>query len=564
MENDRPAVGSLSPFEETMKIALAQINTTVADIPGNRDAIIAYIRKARDAGAHLVVFPEMATIGYPPMDLLENQKLVEDNLISLDAIAGECRGISAICGYVDFDRDMPPLLFNAAAFMSDGSVRSRHFKTLLPAYDVFDEMRYFSNGRDHEPVDFMGRRIGITVCEDIWTVSGSDEKRYMEQRRYTVNPAAILSGKGIDLLVNISASPFVRGKINAKRHLLSTLSSEHSVGVAYVNQVGGNDSLIFDGRSMFFDAGGRLVGQAKSFQEDLLVIDDERLAEVTGTDDGIEDIRQALVLGIRDYVCKCGFSRVVIGLSGGIDSALTATLAVQALGPEHVSGVTMPSEYSSRGSIDDSLALADRLGIKCDIVPIRGLFDRYRTDLATLFAGLQEDITEENIQARIRGNILMAVSNKTRSLVLSTGNKSELAMGYCTLYGDMSGGLAVISDLPKTLVYELSRHINRNGEIIPEATIEKPPSAELRPNQKDQDTLPPYEILDRILELYIEERLSAAEIAAHGFGDGLVRDILHKIDLNEYKRLQAAPGLKVTAKAFGRGRRIPIAQKFRH
>ncbi len=555
-----------------MKIAMAQINPTIADIAGNRDKIISSIKTARAGGADMVIFPEMATIGYPPMDLLESRKLIDDNLALIEEIAGHSRGMAVLCGFVDIDPHNYPLLYNAAAFMTDGKITARNYKSLLPTYDVFDERRYFSPGREHTVVEFRGRRIGITICEDIWNDLSLDEEkaagadggeRFDYTRSYDVNPVRDIVERGADLIVNISASPFTRGKNRYKRAMLSAVARKHALPVVYVNQVGGNDSLVFDGNSIAVNAAGRVIGRARPFDEDLAVVDLSSGSEVIITDNEIEDIRRALVLGIRDYVRKCGFTSVVIGLSGGIDSALTAALAAQALGPENVTGITMPSVYSSTGSVDDSRILAENLGIRFETVPIGALHDRYRQDLKALFGDRPEDVTEENIQARIRGNILMAVSNKERSLVLSTGNKSELAMGYCTLYGDMSGGLAVISDLPKTLVYELSRHINADREIIPADSITKPPSAELRPNQKDQDTLPPYEVLDRILELYIEDRHSVGEIVAHGFPEELVRKVLHTVNINEYKRRQAAPGIKVTAKAFGVGRRIPIAQRFR-
>ncbi len=555
-----------------MKIAMAQINPTIADISGNRDKIVSFIQDAAARGADLVVFPEMATIGYPPMDLLENRKLINDNLASIEEIACHCTETAVICGFVDKDTDNHPLLFNAAAFMQGGRIVSRHYKTLLPSYDVFDELRYFSRAREHSVVEFMGRRIGITICEDIWNdldfysagraPDGTLEK-YDCRRRYDTDPIQELVAQKANLVVNISASPFTRGKNKFKRSMIADIARHHNLPVIYVNQMGGNDSLVFDGNSIAFNRQGHIAGRAKPFEEDLALVDIEADPEITIADSDIEETRQALVLGIRDYVRKCGFRSVVIGLSGGIDSALTAVLAVQALGPENVTGITMPSVYSSAGSVDDSRILAENLGIRFETVPIRSLYNEYRKSLAEIFRGRPADVTEENIQARIRGNILMAVSNKEKSLVLSTGNKSELAMGYCTLYGDMSGGLAVISDLPKTLVYDLSRHINRDREIIPDASITKPPSAELRPNQKDQDSLPPYEVLDRILELYIEDRLSADEIVAHGFPEDTVRSVLHTVNLNEYKRRQAAPGIKVTAKAFGVGRRIPIAQRFR-
>ncbi len=547
-----------------MKLAIAQINPVIADISGNLEKILNCIDRARDAHADIVVFPEMSTIGYPPMDILENKKLILDNLASLDAIASHCSGIAAIVGFVDFDRDNPPMLFNAAAFIDDRKIVSRYHKILLPTYDVFDEMRYFTPGVLQEPVTFCGKRIGLTICEDIWNDIDCDNFQYMERRRYLADPVKGLADKNIDLLVNISASPYTRGKNTVKRRMIAEIAQRHNVPIAYVNQVGGNDSLIFDGYSFYVDRTGAFKAIGRGFEEDLLIIEDTDSSITEEPSEFIiEDIRKALILGLRDYVRKCGFKDVIVGLSGGIDSALTATLAAQALGAEHVTGITMPSMYSSRGSVDDSEKLAKNLGIKIYTIPIIDLYNQFTGSLREIFAERAEDVTEENIQARIRGNLLMSISNKFGSLLLTTGNKSELATGYCTLYGDMSGGLAVISDLPKTLVYELSRHINIEREIIPVETIEKPPSAELRENQKDQDSLPPYDILDAILELYIEKKLSSDEIIEQGFSPETVRYVLGMVNRNEYKRIQAAPGLKVTSKAFGIGRRIPIANRFR-
>jgi NAD+ synthase (glutamine-hydrolysing) len=546
-----------------MKISIAQINPVIADIDGNFARIISRVDEARKRGAELIVFPEMSTIGYPPMDLLENKKLVDDNLRSLERIAAQSAGIAVIAGYVDYNMENPPMLYNAAAFISGGKIISRHFKTLLPTYDVFDELRYFSPGLPGGPVLYGGKTIGITICEDIWNDMDYDNKYFIDNRVYPVDPVKKLTDEGIDLLVNISASPYAMGKNTVKWDMISGIARKNSLPIIYVNQVGGNDSLIFDGNSFFVNRSGKFTAMARGFEEDLIYIDDE---DPTGglnpVEDMLEDIRKVLTLGIRDYVSKCGFRDVVVGLSGGIDSALTATLAVQALGPEHVTGITMPSVYSSEGSVNDSIRLARNLGIRIDEIPIKDIVKAYSVTLGNIFKGLKEDVAEENIQARIRGNLLMAVSNKFGSLLLTTGNKSELAMGYCTLYGDMSGGLAVISDLPKTLVYKLSRHINRNGEIIPAESITKAPSAELRPNQKDEDSLPPYEVLDQVLERYIEKKKSAEEIIRDGFDRAMVMDILNKVNRNEYKRIQAAPGLKVTSKAFGIGRRVPIAQRF--
>lgn len=546
-----------------MKIAIAQINPVIADIEGNAKKIVFFISRALASGAALVIFPEMSTLGYPPMDLLEKKKLIDDNLKSLEEIARHCTGIAAICGYVDYDLRHPPLLFNSAAFLGDGRVLSRHRKTLLPTYDVFDELRYFSPGERQVPVSHGGKNIGITICEDIWNDLDYDNV-YKGRRKYDEDPVKNLKKAGIDLLVNISASPYVRGKNTVKWDMISAVARKNGVPVIYVNQVGGNDSLIFDGNSFYVTSKGEFAAMARRFEEDLLIFDDEAMVSLPyhGEED-MEDIRRALVLGLGDYVRKCGFSRVVVGLSGGIDSALTATLAVQALGHENVMGITMPSPFSSRGSVDDSVALAKNLDIRVETINISGLYETYKDALKVVFKGVDEDVTEENIQARIRGNILMAVSNKFGSLLLTTGNKSELSMGYCTLYGDMSGGLAVISDLPKAMVYSLSRHVNLEREIIPREIMEKAPSAELRPNQKDEDTLPPYSMLDQILERYIERTMSAGQIIDEGFPEDVVLRVLRSVDLSEYKRRQAPPGLKVTSKAFGFGRRIPIAHRFK-
>jgi len=547
-----------------MKIALAQINPVIADIEGNRQRIIDCIENARCSGAELVVFPEMSTIGYPPMDLLENRKLIDDNLRSIETIARHTTDIAVIAGYVDYDTARKPMLYNTAAFMKGGTIASSHRKTLLPTYDVFDELRYFSPAPGQERIIFKGQKIGITVCEDIWNEADYNNKFFMENRRYLTDPLKSLLKDGLDLVINISASPYCMGKNTVKWDMITSIAKKYAVPVLYVNQVGGNDSLIFDGNSFYVNGKGDIIAMAKAFEEDLLVVDTQSDGPaVIPKEDTLEDIRRALVLGIRDYMRKCGFRDVVVGLSGGIDSALTAALAVEALGPGHVTGITMPSVYSSRGSVDDSIQLAENLGIRISTIPIVDLFDQYKKTLSGIFNGLPEDVTEENIQARIRGNLLMSVSNKFGCLLLTTGNKSELATGYCTLYGDMSGGLAVISDVPKTLVFKLAKHLNRDREIIPQATIEKPPSAELRENQTDQDSLPPYDILDQILECYVEKKMSLEEIVRLGFPAAVVADVLKKVNTNEYKRIQAAPGLKVTSKAFGIGRRVPIAQKFR-
>ena len=545
-----------------MKIAIAQINPIIADIEGNKIKIIDYIEKAKAKDVELLVFPEMTTIGYPPMDLLENPKLVDDNIESLNEIKKHTKDIGVICGYVDFDPDNKNLLYNSAALLYNGELIFTQDKTLLPAYDVFDELRYFNKADSNDLITFKDKKIGITICEDVWNPLNLENRKFTEKKKYEIDPVKTLTKKGAEIIVNLSASPYVKEKNRYKREMLSKIASSNNISLIYANQIGGNDSLIFDGNSLIINNKGQITSKGKSFCEDLIIGDTMSDNEIKFDDNELEDIKLALELGIKDYLKKCGFKKVVIGLSGGIDSALTATLAKNAIGAENVFGVTMPSMYSSEGSVNDSKDLASNLEIEIETIAIKPLYEEFINNLSPIFSGLPLDITEENIQARIRGNLLMAISNKTNAMVLTTGNKSELAMGYCTLYGDMSGGLAVISDLPKTLVYELSRHINKDKEIIPWNTIEKAPSAELRPDQKDEDSLPPYEILDKILDLYIEDLKSTEEIIEKGFNQETVKWILKMVNINEYKRRQAAPGLKITTKAFGTGRRIPLAMKF--
>lgn len=546
-----------------MKIAAAQINPVIADVEGNREKIISFIRKAENAGADLVVFPEMAVVGYPPMDLLESEKLIDDNLESIEKIAS-VSNIPVICGFVSRDEKNPPMLKNSAAFIKDGKICSIRSKTLLPTYDVFDELRYFSPAESNTPVELDGKKLGITICEDIWKMEAAGDERLMEKRGYPRDPVDELVSQGAEIIINISASPFVKRKHKARITMIGATARSYSIPVVYVNQTGGNDSLIFDGNSFAVNRSGSLTAHALSFEEDMMLVDaaSDETCEYKYESD-IEEVRRALVLGLKDYVRKCGFTEVLIGMSGGIDSALTAAIAVEALSPEKVTGVTMPSPFSSKGSVDDSIAIAENTGMKIHTADISSLYENFIETLAPFFKGMDEDVTEENLQARIRGTLLMALSNKFGSLLLTTGNKSEIATGYCTLYGDMCGGLAVLSDLPKTMVYELSEHINRDREIIPRSTIDKPPSAELKENQTDQDSLPPYDVLDEILEMFIEKRMSSSDIISKGYDEETVTDILRKINLNEYKRLQAAPGLKVTSKAFGSGRRIPVANRFR-
>lgn len=543
-----------------MQIGIAQINSVIGDFPGNVKRILAAYRECLDAGATLVVTPELSLVGYPPRDLVFKSQFVPKCLQALDYLAGEIRELPLLVGYVDHHHPAHPgkPFRNAVAWLEHGKIQHRIWKTLLPTYDVFDERRYFEPGDSSSPILWNGHRIGVTVCEDIWT------ETYLQRPFYDRDPVEELTKNGIDLLLNLSASPFHLGKPLLRRSMIGGVSRKAKVPVVYCNAVGANDQLVFDGHSLVTDSNGRIATQLPGFSESCIVVDPFASANSDAPLDtcDAEQLYQALVLGVRDYVTKCGFSSVCLGLSGGIDSALTATIAAAALGPENVRGLTMPSPYSSRGSVDDSFALAKNLGIRCDEVPIRNAFEAVKSTMQPIFEGKPEDVTEENMQARLRGLMLMALSNKENHLLLTTGNKSELAVGYCTIYGDMCGGLAVISDLPKVRVYEVSRWINREREIIPWNTIDKPPSAELRPDQKDQDTLPPYEILDGILELYVENQLSADEIISRGFEETTVRWVQRRVDLNEWKRHQAAPGLRVTSKAFGIGRRMPIVQKF--
>ena len=541
-----------------MKIGCAQINPTVGDLSGNLEKIAAAYEELSAAGAELVITPELAIAGYPPQDLVFKSRFVPQNLEALDRLhAMVTERTALLVGYVERNEERGKPFHNAAALLAHGQPVQKTFKSLLPTYDVFDEDRYFESARSVTPVLVAGRKIGITICEDIWT------EPYLPRSYYEVEPLRSLVEQGAEVIVNLSASPFSLGKPAARREMVASLARTHGLPMCYCNVVGGNDQLVFDGNSFAVNRRGELIAQLPGFREANLVVDMEASAVVSPeARETSADLRDALALGVRDYMHKCGFKSAVLGLSGGIDSAVVAVIAVHALGAENVVGVSMPSPYSSRGSIDDALALARNLGIKCLQIPIADAFRSFKAQFAEVFAGLPEDTTEENMQSRLRGMILMSLSNKFGHILLTTGNKSELAVGYCTIYGDMAGGLAVISDVPKTMVYDLARWINREREIIPRATIEKPPSAELKPNQVDQDTLPPYEILDEILRLYVEENLSARDIVARGFADKSVRWVQRRVDLNEYKRAQAAPGIKVTSRAFGIGRRMPIAQRY--
>jgi NAD+ synthetase len=554
-----------------MKIAVAQIDYTIGAFEANLAAMTTAAERARLQGADLMVFTELATVGYPPGDLLERPDFVTENLEQLARVARLTDSrMGILVGYVDRNPSgTGKPLHNAAALCRDGEVVDRIFKCLLPTYDVFDEARYFEPGTEARVLDFKGVRIGVSICEDVWFDPDRDGRSL-----YTRDPVREHIEAGAQLLVNISASPFELGKAGERRDLVRRYARDAGRFFVYANQVGGNDELVFDGHSMVFDGTGAVVAGARDFAEDLLFYDlpDVALGAQRGVSGGAGELRPvaagrdaealaALELGLRDYVRKCGFDSVVLGLSGGIDSALTAVIAARALGPERVLGVAMPTRYSSPGSLTDAEGLAKNLGIAYRVLPIDDIFESYLRGLAGEFAGLPEDVTEENIQARIRGAVLMALSNKLGHMLLATGNKSELAVGYCTLYGDMCGGLAVISDVPKTLVYDLARFVNRDAEVIPSATLTKPPSAELRPDQSDQDSLPPYDVLDHIIEAWVEDHRSVEEIIAEGLDPDVVAHVVRLITRSEHKRRQAAPGLKITAKAFGSGRRYPIAAR---
>jgi NAD+ synthase (glutamine-hydrolysing) len=543
-----------------MKIALAQFNPTVGDFAGNSARILNLAEKARQRGADLAVFSELCLCGYLPQDLLERPAFIDRNHQELKDLAAKLP-LPAVVGYAGRVKNgKGKSIANKAALICSGRVVFEQSKMLLPTYDVFDESRYFQPAGKQFAYGFGKEQLGITICEDVW-----NDKNFWAECRYDRDPVTELIGQGITVLLNISASPYTLDKRSLRLEMLQSIAVNQHRPIVYVNQVGGDDSLIFDGASMALTAEGKVAAQALAFEEDLVLFD-----TVTGEGEihkqpheEIAYAYRALITGTQDYVRKCGFKKVLVGLSGGIDSAVVASIAVDALGASNVLGVSMPGPYSSEGSKSDAKALAHNLGIELITLPIGEVFDAYQKALAPAFGSKPVDVTEENIQARIRGNYLMAISNKFGSMVLSTGNKSELAVGYCTLYGDMAGGLAVISDVPKLMVYELARWINRERELIPHSSIEKVPSAELRPNQKDEDSLPPYDVLDRILKAYIEDLHSPQEIADHyGFDLQLVRDIALHVDRTEYKRKQAAPGLKITSRAFGFGRPFPIAQRF--
>ena len=548
-----------------MRIALLQINPTAGDLEGNSSLIVRGARAAREQGADLVVTPELALMGYLPRDLLMNEGFVRRGCEMLTRIANALRDAPPLLVGVATPNpsDVGRPLFNSAVLLKDGAVGQAFHKSLLPTYDVFDEERYFEPFHGVQILELNGRRLGISICEDVW-----NDRDFWKRRRYHQDPIEALAEAGAQSIVNLSASPFTVGKQILRERMLGHMARKYGLPMAIVNQVGANDDLIFDGRSAAFDAEGRLFARAKGFDEDLLVVDLEAVDLETGAGNIAPDdfepeaeIWNALVLGVRDYARKTRFRKVLLGLSGGIDSALTAAIAADAMGPENVLGVMMPSTYSSQGSVDDSVEVAHNLGIQVITLPISGIVETYGTVLADTFSGLAPDVTEENIQSRIRGNLLMALSNKFGSLLLTTGNKSEMSVGYCTLYGDMNGGLAVIADLPKMMVYRVSRWRNRRQPDIPEAILQKAPSAELRPDQKDQDSLPPYDLLDEILELHVEQCRSAEEIIAAGYEEQTVRRVLRLVRMAEFKRKQAAPVLKVTSRAFGTGWRMPIVRQ---
>lgn len=546
-----------------MKITLVQMNPVVGDFDGNLRAVFDRIAAAKAMNTDLVIFPEMCLSGYPPKDLVERRSFIDGAIASLDSLtelSARYGDIGVIAGLpLPSRREGGKGVANAAVLVSGGGVLHIQEKSLLPTYDVFDEARYFDPAKSIDVVDFKGEKLGISICEDAWNDPG-----LFRRRPYEIDPIAILADKGATIMVNVSASPFAVGKEKFRLELVKRHAKRYKVPFVFVNEVGGNDELIFDGQSLYVDSSGVVRRALPMFEEAIATVDTHAPGEKIDYEcrDDTESILDALVLGTRDYFRKCGFEKSVVGLSGGVDSAVTLAIAVEALGPHNVRAVAMPSPYSSRQSLDDAVAVANNFGVDLDVVEIADLMQAYERALSHPFAGLEKDVTEENIQARIRGNILMAYSNKLGYLVLSTGNKSELAVGYCTLYGDMSGGLAVISDVPKTTVYGLAQLINRDDEFIPRSVIARAPSAELKPNQTDQDVLPPYPVLDAILDAYVEEGLSDHEIVARGHDAKTVAWVIHAVRANEYKRKQSSPGLKVTSKAFGAGRRFPIAARY--
>jgi NAD+ synthetase len=559
-----------------MKIGLLQLNSTVGDFAANRRKLLAGCKKAAALGAEFILAPELFLCGYPPRDLLQREDFVEANLAALAETAKGVGAIPLCVGYVDRNPEKPGrALRNSAAVLQNGKIIWRTHKSLLPTYDVFDEDRYFEPAKTAAPFEFNGHKLGITICEDIW-----NDEDFWPERLYRRDPVKELISQGAEIILNISASPWHDGKEKMRLEMLRRVARDEKIPLAQVNLVGANDELIFDGHSVALDSRGEVIALGKSFAEEIFVADLEinfggsrrESAQIKSERTDVRcynfpsreaQIFSALSLGIRDYVGKCGFKSVIVGLSGGIDSALVAVLAADALGAKNVFGVSMPARYSSEGSLSDAAALAKSLGIRCEVLPIEPVFNSVEKQLEKVFAGTKPNEAEENVQSRLRGVTLMALSNKFGALVLTTGNKSEMAVGYCTLYGDMNGALAPLADVLKTDIYKIAHWVNRDREIIPQNSISKPPSAELRPNQTDQDSLPPYEMLDAILDLYVVKNLGKEEIIRRGFAAAVVNDVVNKINFSEYKRRQAAPGLKISPRAFGMGRRIPIAQKFR-
>lgn len=544
-----------------MKIGFLQLNSTIGDFAANVKKLVAGYEKAVGLGAEFILAPELFLCGYPPRDLLLRPDFIDANLAALDDVAKKIGQVPLCVGFVDRNSERPGrALRNAAAILQNGKIVWRTNKCLLPTYDVFDEDRYFEPSKTIAPFEFNGGKQAITICEDIW-----NDEDFWPDRLYRRDPVKEAIAQGAQVILNISASPWHDGKENVRLEMLRRVARDEKIPLAQVNLVGANDELIFDGHSVALDANGHVIAMGKGFEEDIFVADlGAKPATATPPFPPREaQIFSALSLGIRDYVRKCGFKSVILGLSGGIDSALTAVLAADALGKENVLGVAMPARYSSEGSLTDARALAKNLALRLELLPIEPVFQSVEEQLKNVFANLKPDQTEENLQSRLRGTTLMALSNKFNALVLTTGNKSEMAVGYCTLYGDMNGALAPLADIFKTDVYKIAHWVNREHEIIPRDSIDKPPSAELRPNQKDQDSLPPYETLDAILDLYVVKNFSRDEIVKRGFDAAIVQDVLNKINFTEYKRRQAAPGLKISPRAFGMGRRIPIAQRFR-
>lgn len=541
-----------------MKIGLLQINFTVGDFPRNTEKVLLAYERAVRAGAELCVGSELGLCGYPPRDLLNRQDFLQQHDAALGALAKKIGSVPLLLGGIEKNRKKAGRpLHNSAFLLQKGKAKVVAQKSLLPTYDVFDEDRYFEPASHAVPRRIGQNRVGITICEDIW----NDEDLWPE-RRYRTDPVRQVCQKGIDLLINLSASPWHLGKERVRYRLLAEVAKRQKIPVIQVNQVGGNDELVFDGQSMVVNRKGGLLAVGLAFAEDVKVVDLEGKSEKPTWKGEEEQVFRALVLGTKDYLHKCGFREVVLGLSGGIDSALTAVIAAEALGPDNVLGVALPSQFSSEGSVADAEALAKNLGVRCARIPIQDSFETVLRSINPVRGGKKGGLTEENLQSRLRGLILMGISNDSGRLLLTTGNKSEMAVGYCTLYGDMCGALAVLADVPKTMVYRISRWVNRNGEVIPKSSIEKAPSAELRPDQKDQDSLPPYEELDRILESYVVNEGSIEGMVKKGISRAVAEEVVRKIDYSEYKRRQAAPGIKVTTKAFGMGRRVPLAQRF--